>query len=256
MGKGQIISEIGDGQYSVKIIYGYRDKINNRISTMQQQITYLNGKIAVAEDGLQKEVMQLQVKSLEKQIIVLQTKMPADVTRNLWCVDSTENMSGDVGLVEIPDEIAQKVTYLNSQSRLSSAKYTKINIRPGYSGDIEYSETRDGEIVPVVAMSAAQMFYNKAVLPGVQKWRPRFRYGAIVTDSIDFDNDTCAVCLDPEYSSQQNLGVNQGDTFSDCDGDIPTGFTQFCNDNPAHPTCVNSVEGGGVLDHGRTVGYD
>ena len=57
MGKGQILSDLGSGQYSVKIIYGYRDKVNNRIATMQEQITYLNGKIAAAEDGLEKYVM-------------------------------------------------------------------------------------------------------------------------------------------------------------------------------------------------------
>lgn len=245
MGKGQIIAENGAGSYSVKIIYGYRDKVNQRIGNMENQIILLNQKIAEAEEGLEKQVMELQVVSLEKQIAYLGKYFPSDPTRDLWCSDLSTGLSGFVGLIEIPDEIAEKTSLLNLQSKQTTPKYTKINVRPGFTDQAVYSEPRDGEIVPVVAMSAAQMFYNKSVLPGVQKWRPRFRYGVIVTDSIDFGANTCSVSLDPEYSSQQNLGVNQGDTFSECTGSLPAGFNQFCIDNPTHPTCINTEEGGG-----------
>jgi predicted transglutaminase-like cysteine proteinase len=245
MGKGEIISEIGDGYYSVKIVYGYRDKVEQRIGNMENQIVLLNQKIAEAPDGLEKQVMELQVVSLEKQIAYLGKYFPSDPTRDLWCSDFTTGLTGDVGLIEIPDEIAEKITLLNSQSKQTTPKYTKINVRPGFTDQAVYSEPRDGEIVPVVAMSAAQMFWNKSALPGVQKWKPRFRYGVIVVDSIDFQANTCSVCLDPEYSSQQNLGVNQGDTFSECTGLRPSGFDQFCTDNPTHPTCINTEEGGG-----------
>ena len=101
MGKGEIISEIGNGGYSVKIIYGYRAKVNNRIANMENQIVILNQKIAEMEEGLQKDVMELQVKSLEKQIEYLGIAMPADPTRNLWCSDFTTGLSGEVGLIEI-----------------------------------------------------------------------------------------------------------------------------------------------------------
>ena len=66
MGKGEIISEYGNGYYAVKIIYGYRDKVNQRIGNMQNQITLLNQKIAAMDNGLEKDIMELQVKSLEK----------------------------------------------------------------------------------------------------------------------------------------------------------------------------------------------
>lgn len=246
MGKGEIVTEYGAGLYGVTIRYGYRARVNARIQTMQDQITLLNQRISEADEGLEKQIMELQVVSLERQIDYLERFMPNDVTRYLWCADLSEGLTGEVGLIEIPDEIAEKITTLDSANYSTTPKYRKILIRPGFEDDAVYSEPRDGEIVPVVAMSAAQMFWNKAALPGVQKWMPRFRYGTIVADSIDFDSDTCSVCLDPEYSSQQNLVVNQGNTFSECEGEIPQGFTDFCTDNPTHPTCINTQEGGGV----------
>jgi predicted transglutaminase-like cysteine proteinase len=247
MGKGQIISNLENGLYSVKIIYGYRDKVDARIANMENQIILLNQKIGDADEGIEKEIMEMQVTSLEKQIEYLTNYFPDDPTVNIWCSDLSTGLSGYVGLIEIPDEIAEKITLLNLQSQQTTEKYTKVHIRPGFEDDAVYSLASHGEVVPVVAMSAAQMFWNKSALPGVQKWQPRYRYGVIVADSIDFEANTCSVCLDPEYSSQQNLGINQGDTFSECDGLIPDGFTQFCTDNPTHETCTNTEDGGGYF---------
>ena len=120
MGKGEIIAENGLGSYSVKIIYGYRDKVEQRIGNMENQIILLNQKIALAEEGLEKQGMELQVKALEKQIWYLGIAMPADPTRDLWCSDFTTGLTGDVGLIEIPDEIAEKISTAITQGLIVS----------------------------------------------------------------------------------------------------------------------------------------
>jgi hypothetical protein len=152
--------------------------------------------------------------------------MPDDFQKNIWCVDYTTGLTGEVGTIEIPAEIKYPIS-----------TQAVILIQPGYEGAAEYDADRDKEIIPQQAMAPVQAFFNRAVLPGVQKWLPRFRVGTIIADSINFSENTCSVCLDPTYSSRQNLDVNQDQGFNDCvENPPPSGFTQFCVDNPTHPT--------------------
>jgi hypothetical protein len=50
-------------------------------------------------------------------------------------------------------------------------------------------------------------FYNKALMPGWQKWMPTYRIGTITT--IDAMSDTCSVMLEAAASIEQNLDINQ-----------------------------------------------
>jgi hypothetical protein len=59
---------------------------------------------------------------------------------------------------------------------------------------------------------ASGFFYNLAMLPGWQKWKPLFRYASI--DSIDSENNEADLTLSGEKSSQQNLDINQATTIS------------------------------------------
>jgi len=70
-------------------------------------------------------------------------------------------------------------------------------------------------------MTPAQAFYNLAMLPGWQKWKPTYRYGTItgLTGSI------ASVTLEEALSSQQDINVNQSASLEDvpieymtCDG--------------------------------------
>ena len=224
MGKGNIQINRGSGRYSITVIYGQRDRVNERIDEINAQITYVDQKISGLPEGDEKNRYLLQKLSLEKELFTLQKYMPEDrFLSAIWCVDKSEDLSGDVGLIEVPAEWDRK-------------NITLIMIRPGYFDNAVYNDNRDKILVPQIAQSTAQWFYNRAVLPGSEKWQPRYRFGTIVNDSIDFDADTCSVCLDPTYSSQQNLDVNQAQGFSSCDQTPPSGFNQFCSDNPSHPT--------------------
>jgi hypothetical protein len=220
MGKGTIEKDNDDGSYSVKIIYGGRLLFNEQITDLNTRINALQSQIDGMEEGLEKEIARLHLAALQKRIDYLTEHMPDDITiERVWCADLTTGLTGDVGTIEVPGE-----------------RTDGLQIQPGYGSNAVYNETRDAQLMPAVSLSAPAAYYMRAVLPGWQKWYPTFRYGTIIADSIDFDNDTCDVCLDPAYSTQRNLAVNQNQGFSECDVSPPSGFTQFCTDNPTHPT--------------------
>jgi len=219
MGRATIITDEGDGEYTASLVYAGRARVTTWIADLTAKISALEAAIAGMEAGMEKTIAELRVQSFVKKKQYYQSKMPADPTVTIWCADSTGELSGEVGTIEVPGE-----------------RHGGVNIQPGYDGNAVYDAARDGQLLPAVATSAAAAYFNRAVMPGWQKHKPTYRYGAVVADSIDFDADTCDVCLDPAYSSQQNIDVNQDQGFSECETPPPSGFTQFCVDNPTHPT--------------------
>jgi hypothetical protein len=67
------------------------------------------------------------------------------------------------------------------------------------------------QIQPTQSSGPTAVFYNKALLPGYQKWLPTFRTGTITA----IENDICDVSLDKAVSSQQKLNINQHETLTD-----------------------------------------
>lgn len=241
MGRGQIISGGENGQYQVKLIYANRSRVESKISQLQTdktaidaRITALDALIAAETDQkkresyiLERSVLRLQSVSIAKQIEYYQNGMPADPTQSAWCMDLTEDLSGVVGTAEIPGEDAL------------------VLIRPGYDGRASYLASRDGQLMPAIAGSAHQVLFNWMLLPGWQRHKPIYRAGTIVPDSIDFDANTCSVCLDAAYSSQQSLPAIDGAAVGDCNmGDddqseyLTAAAEDFCSRNPGHPFCV------------------
>lgn len=226
MGKATIQSEDGAGLYTVKMVYAGRAENQARIEVLNAKIAELQIEYdampeTTPDEIFAKQIKGLQIKTLEKQVEYLTTNFPADPVGQVYCVDFTEDLTGNVGLIEVPGE------YEN---------FDKLNIVPGYPGDAAWSQARDGQIYPNIAMGPWASFLNRAMLPGWQKWFPLYRYGKIVADSIDFDNNTCDICLDPEFSSQRNLPVNQNEGFTDCTGYTVPQFNDLCTRYPTHPT--------------------
>lgn len=162
--------------------------------------------------------LQLEHRASGKQKEFLLNNFPADITMSAWCADLTEDLAGSVGTAEIPGERDQ------------------VLIRPGFTDAAIFNSSRDGQLQPSLASFPAAFLYNLMLLPGWQKFKPTYRIGTIVADSIDFGADTCDICLEPAYSSQQNLDVNQSQGFSQCDYETPSQFTNLCSRYPAHPT--------------------
>lgn len=142
---------------------------------------------------VKRKVLEIHKFSYQKRLDQL-LAVPKDKTISAWCADFTETLAGEVALIEIPGE----------------SRY--FNIYPGYnSEEARYNQARDGQLVPILAQTAAQVFYNLAMLPGWQKWRPTYRYGTIT--AIDVDNDTANVTLDNTLSAQLNININQASSL-------------------------------------------
>jgi len=233
MGKGQIISGGTDGKYQVRLVFA-RDRITKRIAAFNQQIGILTEQIAALDseildleteiaflklevltlteqdrDGNKKEIekknneltqkikeryakkrrksaLELMKTAVQKKINYLNDNMPADETVEAWCADLSKNLTGEVGTIEVPGERAI------------------VLIQPGYNNNSVYSGSRDGILEPSIAGTPAGTFYNWALLPGWQKWKPTYRTGYITAK----DGVVCDVALDESASSAQDLDVN------------------------------------------------
>jgi len=233
MGKGTVISDFGQGYYQITLKYGGRAENEARIEVLNEKIAELQNEYdampeTTPEERFDKNIVGLQIAALERRVAILNSQFPADPTIYTWSIDGTEGLTGDVGILEIPGEYESP---------------SKVNIVAGYNGGAAWNQARDGQITPSLGLGPWVTFLNKCMLPGWQKFDPIYRYGTIISDSMDYENDTCDICLEPEFSSQQNLPVNQGQTFSDCKPTVWPQFTDFCSRNPTHPTCTNTEPG-------------
>lgn len=188
MGKGIIKSGGDDGFYEVELTFE-RESLDKIISSIDAHIESLTSVIDTIGEGTEKELLKLERNSYIKKKEYLQNNMPEDPTVSAWCADLTEDIAGDVGTIEVPGERGV------------------VQIQPGYEDNSTYDSTRDGQLQPSIASTPAATFYNLAMLPGWQKWKPTYRYGVIL--NIDTDANTCDVKLDEVESSQQNLNINQ-----------------------------------------------
>ena len=152
--------------------------------------------IAVAKAAGERAKAQLEVDDLTAarahliaRIAVL-VEVLKPVTRAAWCVDFTEDATGEVATVEIPGE-----------DKL-------LLIAPGAPKPV----AADGVLVAREAQSPEQVFWNAAVLPGWQKFRPTYRRGTIT--ALDTSAETASVSIAGDASSAQNLDINPTATLT------------------------------------------
>lgn len=143
---------------------------------------------------IQKQVQPLLLKRDELRFALTEAERDLARWQNLdltdarpaWCVDLTEDAAGLVETIEIAGESDH------------------ILIAPGAPADVPGA---GGALTDRQILSPEQAFFNVAILPGWQKYRPTFRRGTIT--GLDFDNDTADVTLADARSSAQRLDVNQ-----------------------------------------------
>lgn len=196
MGKGSIISHDGDGLYTVTVKYD-TSGVSSAISVLEGIITELDAIISDPE-STEKDVLFAKIRKLsaQKRIDYLGSRVPYDKTVSAWCADLTEDLSGEVGTIEI-----------------ARNKDKGLLIQPGFEGNAAYDQARDGQLVPTMAMPPVNNFVNLGFLPGMQKWAPGYRTGTVT--AIDYEADTCDVTLDSVTSSQQGLDVNKLSALTD-----------------------------------------
>lgn len=228
MGKGEIIAHKGGGEYAVRLVYAYRNRIAAKLAGYLEQIAAFDVKIASETDPAKLAILKLQRAAMQRRYDYYNNAMPADPEVDAWCADLTEDLSGNVGTIEIPGEPAQ------------------VLIRPGYDSRATYSDSRDGQLMPAVAGEPNQVLFNWMLLPGWQRHKPIYRVGTIA--EIDYTASTATVCLDPAYSSQQYLPAVDGIGVSDCDASNPvdTQISSFCSRYPTHPLCTTTDQGGEI----------
>lgn len=258
MGRGTIVSGGADGLYKLRLDYGDAKrtailaKIDDRKDTLKELVIDLEGRIvsqrAVADaantvvsdainelniqsiipgttkeqlDALQnaittalaeysrelkvlqdledkKNAANLEIKSLVARGRFLKS-LPIVSDVNAWCADLTENATGQVATIEIPGEPDRVLIAPSAPAPTAS----------------------DGQVLMRQLMTPEQAFYNAALLPGWQKWKPTYRTG-VIEDKL---NDICIVNLDDAKSSAKNLPINQSTRlvnvpiqYLDCNG--------------------------------------
>lgn len=126
--------------------------------------------------------LKLRKISAEKEKSTLETAMAPEETF-MWCVDYTDNLPAGrkVGTIEL------------------NADDAHINITA--AGNLNRAI---GKLQPVAVSTPAAVFYNLALMPAIQRWKPTYRAGKIV--SVDYRKGICTVNLDePNYSRATRL---------------------------------------------------
>ena len=245
MGKGRIVSGGTDGLYNVELLHN-RERITAELQYLSEQIAQLDAElealdterdglvaernaiaseidaaVAAAEEGEIPDVEALlvelaqasaDVQSIDARIAItngrrLQARkreqmlqaVPADPVQQAWCADFSENLTGELGTVEVPAEGVVG----------EFATWRRVIVRPGFAGRATYSAARDGQMVHREGQVGYQAYFNAAILPGVQRWRPQYRIG-VITD-IDSATDTCSLTIQAEDSSAQALIIDPPD---------------------------------------------
>ena len=246
MGKGRVITDHGEGRYTIELIedrlraassraiaVARIDAIDTRLITLEEDVadaqqivdqaaTEQDAAIdqyqaELAEEGEseidlaafaaalleaagKRDAIRSQINQLKVERLALQSRiaradaLPALRQVEAWCADLTEDLAGDVGTAEVPGEAKQ------------------VLVHPGHDGAAAYDQARDGALQPALSGTPAGVFYNLAMLPGWQKWRPTYRI-ATITD-LSMSADTCAIDIVPATSSQQGLNVNAEPSYT------------------------------------------
>ena len=191
MGKGSIISGGEDGQYQIKVLFDIAAK-ELEIQRIEAMIASLNTKLLTTFEQKARSLIDLEIVSYQKRLSVINA-IPDDKTVSAWCADFTENLTGEIGTIEVPGEIGT------------------VNIHPGFDGKSAYVAADHGLHHATASLPPSGTFYNLAMLPGWQKWKPTFRYAVI--DSLDAG--LANITFENTTSSQQGLNINQSDTAED-----------------------------------------
>lgn len=143
-----------------------------------------------------------------RRLLQIQSALAAP-EQEVWCADYTEDAEGEVASIEVPGEPQ------------------KLLLRPQFEGRGAHEGERDGMLQPRGILTPEQSYFNVAVLPGWQKWKPTYRIGTIT----EVEGDICNVDLDPAESSEvgtgNRLGINRFDRlegvpieYMDCNGSV------------------------------------
>lgn len=112
-----------------------------------------------------------------------------------WCADLTEDAAGEVKTIEVNGEFGAE-----GSIRVVAPQ----EVAPSLAA---------GDVVAREVQAGAQAYFNAAILPGWQKFKPTYRAGTITR--VDAAANVVDVDLDTARSSAQRLEINQSGSLSD-----------------------------------------
>lgn len=232
MGKAIIQSHLGAGCYLIDE-QRHVDRALAAVAQMQADVTALEAKSARLKTEISAHeieyinlsrvespptpyatlyALRMEIRGMEQQwrswelriagynMKILNYQMLASsIRRTAWCADRTEDLSGNVGTIDTDGIPGVPI------------------IQPGWDANAVYDSDRDGLIQQVQAGAPEATFWNLAMLPGWQKWKPTFRIGEIT--SLDKTDNKATVVLAPGLSGQhpwgKDINVNVEETLPD-----------------------------------------
>ena len=203
MGKATVISHLGDAQYSVRLSLD-QARYQQEAATLAARIAALQTRIDDPDEKENPETLALVKTSLELRLRYLQDNLAADPVVDAWCADLTTTLSGEVGTIEVPGERGA------------------VLVRPGNEDAAAYAAARDGRLQHPLASTPAGVFFNWALLPWWQKYKPTHRF-ALIT-AIDHEAHTCSLSLEAAASTAQSIDINQAAALSG----VPISY-MWCN---------------------------
>jgi len=236
MGMGEIISGGPCGRYTVRLIRpkqalaDQKALLEDRLATheleyqrrfvlVQEAMDLLEQREAALDAAINETGGQSAIQQAEQGVILARARLAqADAaasialanvtqTRNqlrdlvikedpiveAWCADWSTELTGTVGTIEINGEGGNQVL-----------------IRPGFEDGATYIPARDGMMHWRESMTPEQAYYNAAILPGWQKWKPTYRIGVVLGVTLQ---DPAGLNVDfrpiDPRSSAQDLLINQ-----------------------------------------------
>jgi len=181
MGKGTIISYLGNSKYYVYLQYDSTG-ITDRIAVFEARIADIDERLLTETDSNAISYMKLLKTSYQKQIVKLNSITTGEYVF-IWSTRYDETLTGTVPIAEAV-------------------------IEGGFKNVIDigsWSQADDGWIRPTALMTPASAYYNYAMLAGTEKWKPSYREGTIY--AINYTTDKCAVVL--TSAVMVGLNVNQ-----------------------------------------------
>lgn len=248
MGKVQVLTGGKDGQYLIQPVYNektykeMRDAATRQESDAMEQLTQIDSDISTAESELSSAQSALN-NALDDLIAGIQNGGPSmtpeyqeayakrqnarahlaglealkgiqtvrrdDARRKIaeldakaspgprlaWCADFTEDASGEVASIEVPGEPQEPII-----------------IYPQFS-EGKHEPERDGLLAPREWQTGAQVYFNAAILPGWQKFKPTYRLATVI--NVDRPSGTVDIELDQALSSAQGIKVGEAERLFD-----------------------------------------
>lgn len=234
MGKAEVVADLGGGRYLVRPVYE-RAAVDKRIRALQnrigqidlalphldaalaqwiaiqdqrsQELMALIGAQAAPDEieraekalayaqeqvirvGSEKAHLELERAACERKIATLQAALPPASPPAVegLSIDGTTGLAGEVGTIEVD---------LTDEDPPTS----HVLLRPGSQA---WTGGRDGVLKPPAACLPEEAYYNYAVLPGLARWRPRYRVGTV--HGVDPAAQTLTVDVDGLRLTHQDL---------------------------------------------------